>query len=1340
MSNWISCELGDFFFSKGAHLQPLISFIYTILSPSSFFFWGKRCFDSIMLLKLSLLIDSANDVFLIFDDAWRFSGGRQFHGVPDLSLPPFVLEIKLGCDRDGKRGIWIERECENNPEAPHWGKITNPESVQERDLVSLLLSALQTYIAGPLHLYKEMSVLLNLMSNVVQLVSLFCECRSGYTSLFKSTVNLTSSGSFFSGWLITNRAKHLGFSMIFSCTVFIWLSESDKTGVNKSKGPKRVVAKFSSDSAFFSIQFFVCFDGSFSNGSEFKIEQDTECNTLCVKSKASVDKSKTSGIAADLETKRSTESENCGKVTCKFSESSSLLRFPPDGKPHSVVVFKSLSSDEFPASGAGISRPVGAVMSSSGLLIFWSSLASRGPTWRPVCKAICVKHVRCCISCSCVKRSSAGSGSASSFSGYTSNLRFQPSSRTASGEASFSPLTSSCNLAASGSIRLWRDPRATSGAFRGFHTMGHHVLLFQLKLASSVTLEMSKLTSEDSRTISRKSSFSWVFPFGKHLCISDLLVGNFSPLKNLDSEEHFVPEKNLVLRQKCPFSQNVDSESRALETLSTDRKVSTRVKISLWNFKSPLAFSYMRIFNHSAHLSPVHLKHQLLVCPVDFWMIVYGGCTSEVSWFALAFLFPTTPDRDSTSPLMSSFQSPRFWMPHNTKRRYAHLITTCNALPEKCPVLPSALSSAAVIALGLRKGSVSRVPLRQSTVMLKTQGVERFNIKELSSSLDLLGLDDTESLISIPRIALIRTEKEQICLNVEMINQTYSLVIRNSQDSDINPSFSTILEVVKTILVKESFERGEPRNCAWGPWFEDPAVRSQETSLQASNGREAVPSDVTRGGSQRSTFSAGALHRGAALRIHAQRRSFRCHLLHISKTLFTSRCTTVRPPATVRASGATRQTAKRLHGVTPTRPRPSRLPSGRAPGVRRGSVSAAKAADATSQPRGGCGASSHGVACPRRDRFHAHEATAITPDAGGCHPSRNRPREKRLRLIPRAEAGRWKSRGWTPALRVQVLRGAGGRSITWPRQHRAVREPTLPELGTQRRPTTVRFRPPAPGPRRASPLGGRRCPARGTQAGAARLSPPAPSPHAVSRPAGRPAGAPAAAARETEPTPNASQSRPTAPEGRRPRARDASGGAAGSPRGPRKPSPIWRPQPPPPPRLPGTGKWSGAPNRPHSLQGANFHTRRDRLAAPASASRYGARARRPRPTHERASRRAGHAGSGMKTVASLVIQSKVVTTTQPTFSLCSTEKKLRRVFRAPLFEGKPNNRASERRLTFGHWLPISKGPLLSLRFSDMTRMRTFQIVRYALITMPKWVFLVPGNPSKENQAIDSTDS
>lgn len=43
------------------------------------------------------------------------------------------------------------------------------------------------------------------------------------------------------------------------------------------------------------------------------------------------------------------------------------------------------------------------------------------------------------------------------------------------------------------------------------------------------------------------------------------------------------------------------------------------------------------------------------------------------------------------------------------------------------------------------------------------KGVECFNIKELSNSLDLLGLDDTESLISIPRIALIRTEKELLC-------------------------------------------------------------------------------------------------------------------------------------------------------------------------------------------------------------------------------------------------------------------------------------------------------------------------------------------------------------------------------------------------------------------------------------------------------------------------------------------------------------------------------------------------------------------------------------------------
>nr|XP_059851686.1 nascent polypeptide-associated complex subunit alpha, muscle-specific form-like [Delphinus delphis] len=63
----------------------------------------------------------------------------------------------------------------------------------------------------------------------------------------------------------------------------------------------------------------------------------------------------------------------------------------------------------------------------------------------------------------------------------------------------------------------------------------------------------------------------------------------------------------------------------------------------------------------------------------------------------------------------------------------------------------------------------------------------------------------------------------------------------------------------------------------------------------------------------------------------------------------------------------------------------------------------------------------------------------------------------------------------------------------------------------------------------------------------------------------------------------------------------------------------------------GSRPLSGAPNLPHSLQGANFHTRtrRDRLAAPASASRYGACARRPRPhTGARAGAR-GTPGAGV---------------------------------------------------------------------------------------------------------------
>ena len=94
------CLKSFFFLLKVALLQFLLSFTYTILSPSSLFCCGK-CFDSIMLLKLSLLIDSANDAFLIFDVAWSFSGGRQFCGILDVSLPPFVLEFKSRGDRDG---------------------------------------------------------------------------------------------------------------------------------------------------------------------------------------------------------------------------------------------------------------------------------------------------------------------------------------------------------------------------------------------------------------------------------------------------------------------------------------------------------------------------------------------------------------------------------------------------------------------------------------------------------------------------------------------------------------------------------------------------------------------------------------------------------------------------------------------------------------------------------------------------------------------------------------------------------------------------------------------------------------------------------------------------------------------------------------------------------------------------------------------------------------------------------------------------------------------------------------------------------------------------------------
>lgn len=77
-----------------------------------------------------------------------------------------------------------------------------------------------------------------------------------------------------------------------------------------------------------------------------------------------------------------------------------------------------------------------------------------------------------------------------------------------------------------------------------------------------------------------------------------------------------------------------------------------------------------------------------------------------------------------------------------------------------------------------------------------------------------------------------------------------------------------------------------------------------------------------------------------------------------------------------------------------------------------------------------------------------------------------------------------------------------------------------------------------------------------------------------------------------------------------------------------KPSPTWRRQPPPPPHLPGMGRWPRAPNRSHSFQRTNYRARRDRLAAPASPFRLGARARRPRPPGARAGAR-GTLGAGV---------------------------------------------------------------------------------------------------------------
>ena len=88
------------------------------------------------------------------------------------------------------------------------------------------------------------------------------------------------------------------------------------------------------------------------------------------------------------------------------------MRFPPEATPLSVGIFKSFTGDEFRASGGRISRPTGAVRSSSGLLVFRSSLASWGPIWTSVCKAACLKHVWCCLSCSFVKQCRPASGSA----------------------------------------------------------------------------------------------------------------------------------------------------------------------------------------------------------------------------------------------------------------------------------------------------------------------------------------------------------------------------------------------------------------------------------------------------------------------------------------------------------------------------------------------------------------------------------------------------------------------------------------------------------------------------------------------------------------------------------------------------------------------------------------------------------------------------------------------------------------------------------------------------------------------------------------------------------------
>lgn len=146
--------------------------------------------------------------------------------------------------------------------------------------------------------------------------------------------------------------------------------------------------------------------------------------------------------------------------------------------------------------------------------------------------------------------------------------------------------------------------------------------------------------------------------------------------------------------------------------------------------------------------------------------------------------------------------------------------------------------------------------------------------------------------------------------------------------------------------------------------------------------------------------------------------------------------------------------------------------------------------------------------------------------------------------------------GQTQTLRVQVLRGvdAPAASATTPSRTRGTRGEVPRGWGLKgaRGASYSAHRPRGC----AAAVAGARAtlaaprPPRGTQAGAARLSPPAPT-HIP--PPDR--EAPAAAARGSEPTPNASGGRPTAPEGRRPLTRAASDGSAGGPRGPRKPSP-----------------------------------------------------------------------------------------------------------------------------------------------------------------------------------------